>query len=54
MSEQKPKEQEGAGKPDKLPPAGPHAKPELTDYEKTPGTGSLPDDKNKEADIGPG
>lgn len=27
---------------DKMPPAGPHAKPELTDYEKTPGSGMLP------------
>lgn len=36
-----------------LPPAGPHAKPELTDYEKTPGTGSLPDDTAGENDVGP-
>jgi hypothetical protein len=26
----------------KIPPAGPHARPELMDEEKTPGTGSLP------------
>ncbi|MGY3448580.1 hypothetical protein [Bradyrhizobium sp. USDA 4353] len=26
-----------------LPPAGPHARPELTDSEKTPGTGMLPE-----------
>jgi hypothetical protein len=38
-------------KPDKKPPspaqqdnpAGPHAKPELTEEEKTPGTGMLPE-----------
>lgn len=27
---------------DKMPPAGPHAKPELTDEEKTPGSGAFP------------
>ena len=37
---------------DKLPPAGPHASPELTDNEKTPGTGSLPDGEGGEADVG--
>lgn len=31
-------------KPDqKLPPAGPHANPEQTDKDKTPGSGVLPD-----------
>jgi hypothetical protein len=25
-----------------MPPAGPHARPELTDYDKTPGSGILP------------
>jgi hypothetical protein len=38
---------------DKLPPAGPHAQPELTDNEKTPGTGSLPDETDAEGDVGP-
>lgn len=28
---------------DKTPTAGPHAKPELTDNSKTPGTGALPE-----------
>jgi hypothetical protein len=28
---------------DKMPPAGPHAKPELIDKDKTPGSGVLPD-----------
>lgn len=40
-------------KPDKkkqAPPAGPHAKPELTDKDKTPGTGSLPDPSDKDQD----
>lgn len=55
MNDQKTDDHDGAKRqPEKLPPAGPHAKPELTDHEKTPGTGSLPDDKNGEADIGPG
>ncbi|MBA4790619.1 MAG: hypothetical protein H2042_13050 [Rhizobiales bacterium] len=30
-------------KPDTPPAAGPHASPKLTDPEKTPGAGSLPD-----------
>lgn len=33
-------------------PEGPHARKGLTDPEKTPGTGSLPDDAAKEADVG--
>jgi hypothetical protein len=36
-----------------MPPAGPHARPDLTDNEKTPGTGSLPDDTGKNGDVGP-
>ncbi len=40
-------------KPGKHPAAGPHAKPHLTDKDKTPGTGSLPDPDAKEADAGP-
>lgn len=52
MSERKP------AKPEKkseamVPPAGPHAKDRLTDYEKTPGTGALPQKGQKEADVGP-
>ena len=31
-----------AAKPEKMPAAGPHAKPELTDPDKTPGAGTLP------------
>ena len=37
-----------------MPPEGPHARPDLTDHEKTPGTGSLPDSNTKGVDIGPG
>ena len=37
----------------KMPPAGPHAKEELIDREKTPGTGALPDEGEHEADVGP-
>ncbi|MCX5520396.1 hypothetical protein OSH10_18300 [Kaistia defluvii] len=41
-------------KPAPMPPEGPHARPDLTDKEKTPGTGSLPDPDTKGVDIGPG
>ncbi len=34
------------------PAAGPHARADLTDKEKTPGTGALPDEAAKEADVG--
>ena len=35
------------------PAAGPHADPELTNEDATPGTGSLPDDtSDNEADVG--
>jgi hypothetical protein len=34
------------------PAAGPHAKKELTDMDKTPGTGSLPDPATDETDAG--
>lgn len=34
-------------------PAGPHARPELTDPEATPGTGALPD-ISADRDIDPG
>lgn len=37
----------------KMHPAGPHARPELTDYEATPGTGALPD-ITKGGDVDPG
>lgn len=41
-------------KPDQdTPAAGPHAKKSLTDKEKTPGTGSLPDPEQPGADVGP-
>jgi hypothetical protein len=39
--------------PKKTPPAGPHAKEKLTDREKTPGTGSLPEKNEREVDVGP-
>ncbi|MGV1958567.1 hypothetical protein ACQZ5G_23350 [Agrobacterium sp. 22-214-1] len=42
----------GPSSPNDIPPAGPHAKPSLTDYDKTPGAGSLPDDGAK--DVSPG
>ena len=52
------RKQESPGKQqDKTPPAGPHAKERLTDREKTPGTGALPDPVQEggqpEADVGP-
>lgn len=33
-------------KHDHIPPAGPHARPELTNPDLTPGTGVLPNDDN--------
>lgn len=42
-----------ASRPEGHPPAGPHAKEHLTDKDKTPGTGSLPEADAKEADAGP-
>jgi hypothetical protein len=45
----KPKDPELKPKPEPdMPPAGPHERPELTDPEKTPGAGTLPepDDPN--------
>lgn len=46
---QNPKDPEQKPKPEPdMPPAGPHERPELTDPEKTPGAGTLPepDDSN--------
>ncbi|MDQ0457250.1 hypothetical protein [Rhizobium paknamense] len=37
-----------------MPPAGPHARPELTDKEKTPGTGALPEDSQEDVTPGSG
>jgi hypothetical protein len=37
-----------------VPPAGPHAKPELTDKEKTPGAGTLPEPDEPETFPGTG
>ena len=36
------------------PPAGPHATPELTDHDKTPGAGTLPSGDDKQVDTGTG
>ena len=35
------------GKPDGMPPAGPHARPELTDPGRTPGSGALPGEEDE-------
>lgn len=45
--------EEELANPKKTPPAGPHAKEELIDREKTPGTGALPEKGQQEADVGP-
>lgn len=50
----KPPKEKTPRKVEPMPPEGPHARPDLTDYEKTPGTGSLPDPNTKGIDIGPG
>jgi hypothetical protein len=42
---------DGGPKPDQKPPlAGPHAKPELTDKDKTAGTGMLPEPDEKDVE----
>ncbi|MCQ8783806.1 hypothetical protein [Mangrovibrevibacter kandeliae] len=38
----------------KAPPAGPHAKPELTNPDATPGAGTLPDPDERSTDGGAG
>lgn len=49
------KPRRGAGSaPAAMPPAGPHAKPELTNPDATPGAGSLPDPDAKDVDGGAG
>lgn len=53
MTEAPRKQEPRDKKPDTTPPAGPHAKESLTDREKTPGTGALPENGGPEADIGP-
>lgn len=46
-------QQDVNAKPDRdMPAAGPHARDTLTDHEKTPGTGSLPDKNHGDADVG--
>ena len=41
-----------AANPEKMPAAGPHAKPELTDPDKTPGAGTLPPVDKGQVDKG--
>jgi hypothetical protein len=53
MAEARPKQQPATKAADKAPPAGPHAQERLTDHEKTPGTGALPQKGQPEADVGP-
>ncbi|TDK39152.1 hypothetical protein E2F50_03220 [Rhizobium deserti] len=36
------------------PPAGPHAREDLTDNDKTPGTGALPEANSEDTDAGSG
>lgn len=38
---------------DRVPAEGPHAREDLIDREKTPGTGSLPGPNGEESDVGP-
>ena len=47
------KDKEPERKSGRIPPAGPHARPDLTDKEKTPGTGSLPEDSAEDGEVGP-
>lgn len=53
MAEAQRKHEIAETKSEKTPPAGPHASERLTDREKTPGTGALPEKGQPEADVGP-
>lgn len=53
MAEAERKQDRPSDQQKKIPPAGPHAKESLTDREKTPGTGALPEKGQPEADVGP-
>jgi hypothetical protein len=49
-----PKHREAKRRPktdEKLPPAGAHAKPELIDSEKTPGSGVMPEPDQKDVEA---
>lgn len=48
VEQAKPETKSGSAKPA----AGPHAQEHLTDHEKTPGTGSLPDKRSGDIDAG--
>jgi hypothetical protein len=39
---------------EKMPPAGPHARPELTNYDACPGAGALPSEQEMGAESDPG
>lgn len=39
---------------EKMPPAGPHARPELTNYDACPGAGALPSEREMGAEADPG
>lgn len=43
---------QNATRPEDMPPAGPHATRKLTDRDKTPGAGTLPE--RNEDDVDPG
>ena len=53
MAEAERKQDRPSDQQKQTPPAGPHAKESLTDREKTPGTGALPEKGQPEADVGP-
>lgn len=50
-----PGKSQGSGNKNATPSAGPHARPDLTNPDATPGAGSLPDDKaGGDTDAGTG
>lgn len=53
MADAKRRQETVEKQPETTPPAGPHAKERLTDREKTPGTGALPEQDQPEVDVGP-
>ncbi|GGE49886.1 hypothetical protein GCM10007276_28770 [Agaricicola taiwanensis] len=58
MENDKPANERGSSndntKEGRRPPSGPHAKPELTNPDATPGTGALPSEKENQTGPAPG
>jgi hypothetical protein len=47
-------EQADSAPAERMPPAGPHARPELTNYDACPGAGALPSEQEMGGESDPG